>query len=809
MKTINSAQILWTGEKDISLRNEITNINIANVNKTWAMYHVNNYNWLREELNEEEKIKFEYFCSEVNSRNIIESSRKGWSDQFIKSLSSYACLLAGRFFSHCPYSNNNKRISSSRSLFSGPMILYEFFSHNEKPFYLLHCLRTTLGIEGFYLPEEDLILSFNKAKWVQQHLSDGVKNYLLDNPKKPSLSIEFENTTAKKNFSLITLNQNNFGHAYWNDISGIESLIESGLHNEIEEIIAGPYRFFEIDEIFPEIPKKKITKVSCEEEISNKLQDENVLITKFTDFYLKEKTINRLKKKATDKKSSFKNREFLKPQIDEVYLWFCIRGKSSRRIIWGSQVNGIAYLINEVCQRYGKINVIFDGWTSGENVTDKDLKMINEENAVIESIVKSVSREIDIINLVGTNIYEKVYFSRFITAYFCPFGSSLTIPSWIADKPGVSHENPGFFKHIAILYEKGFRENMQNTCITIPEDSFYLGSDSYEFDLGWAKLKLLDIIAQKKTHNTYTNSPLNFKEIAPIKKKLVIIGNCQSLPLHKILSNLSPFKNYFDIRYFPPVHIASTKEVAELHSLLEKEPCLLITQRIQDTYRENIGLGTNYLNSIVNEKSSIITWPNMHWAGYHPDLFEFKKINHQKILGEFDYHNILILWAYHSGLSIDECVDVLISKDFVCDFEKNAMNCTQSLKTRERDLQISVSDYIEEHFRDNRLFYTYNHPTNKVILHLAKKILAYLEINAQIDNTKHTPLMDGTFYQIHPSIYASLKLKFSWSDQNKIRGDFFSIFELVQRYYSFYDNKIEFISHNMALIKNQLMIFGK
>jgi hypothetical protein len=64
-------------------------------------------------------------------------------------------------------------------------------------------------------------------------------------------------------------------------------------------------------------------------------------------------------------------------------------------------------------------------------------------------------------------------------------------------------------------------------------------------------------------------------------------------------------------------------------------------------------------------------------------------------------------------------------------------------KEKEKNTTIKIANFINENHLDFELFYTQNHPTSMVIKEICRQILAYLEIEDDLDISGYKPGYDG------------------------------------------------------------------
>ena len=110
-----------------------------------------------------------------------------------------------------------------------------------------------------------------------------------------------------------------------------------------------------------------------------------------------------------------------------------------------SQVEGIAWVINQLASKFPDLCVLFDGFSiphgcSESYVADLHGVILQQKKAVSE-IRSLVKPQVECRDIVGTTIHESIVWSYAIDAYVCHHGSIQHKVGWIANKPGVIHTN--------------------------------------------------------------------------------------------------------------------------------------------------------------------------------------------------------------------------------------------------------------------------------------------------------------------------------------------------------------------------------
>jgi Polysaccharide biosynthesis enzyme WcbI len=275
-------------------------------------------------------------------------------------------------------------------------------------------------------------------------------------------------------------------------------------------------------------------------------------------------------------------------------------------------------------------------------------------------------------------------------------------------------------------------------------------------------------------------------------ERAVVVGNCQAKALELMLTTNDAFASRFELASFPAVHEIPDAMVPQLHAAVA-EATLVVPQRVDEGYREGIGLGTETLARIAGT-AHVLCWPSVFWAGYVPDLFYLRDEHGRPVVdGPFDYHDRTILRAYVAGADAAATCDLLADPEQPSDAEEWARRATAELESRGRGCEIDVASFIVERFRDELLFFTMNHPANRLLAHMAQQILERLGLPGAVDPARLGPaeLLGSTFYPLHASHVRALGLRFGAACQAgtapfRIRGVSHAAPEAVERFFDYY-----------------------
>jgi Polysaccharide biosynthesis enzyme WcbI len=284
--------------------------------------------------------------------------------------------------------------------------------------------------------------------------------------------------------------------------------------------------------------------------------------------------------------------------------------------------------------------------------------------------------------------------------------------------------------------------------------------------------------------------------------RVVIVGNCQAKALEMMLSTNEEFTKRFEFVSFPAVHEIPDAMVPELHRAVA-DAAVVIPQRVQEDYRDGIGLGTETLASVAGS-ATVVRWPSVYWAGYFPDLFYLRDAEGQPVVdGPFDYHDRTILEAYAAGIDVPGVCRLLEDPELPSEAQTWATNATAELEIRGQDCEVKVTSFIASKFRDELLFFTMNHPANHLLGYMAQQITDLIGIPGSIDHRRIPDEILGlTFYPLHANHVRTLELRFgekmgAGRAPFSIRGTSYEPTQAVAAFYEYYDANPQLVELNL------------
>jgi len=217
-------------------------------------------------------------------------------------------------------------------------------------------------------------------------------------------------------------------------------------------------------------------------------------------------------------------------------------------------------------------------------------------------------------------------------------------------------------------------------------------------------------------------------------------GNCQT---SAVLNTLSLPNNY------NVTHIECWKEHIDRDNFTNiiKNSDIIITQPINDNYRDVDYLSTSFIIKNKKEICKLIIFDSCYFNFYYFDL-TYKKIDGELLRKPIDYHYNKMIECYLNNSSMEYYISNYVnnvdlkSKE---ELDTIALNSLNELKHRNEKncnkyddidvYMIETYEFIKNNYKDKLLFYSMNHPTKYVIQFICEKIVEILPICTNINYT--------------------------------------------------------------------------
>lgn len=184
----------------------------------------------------------------------------------------------------------------------------------------------------------------------------------------------------------------------------------------------------------------------------------------------------------------------------------------------------------------------------------------------------------------------------------------------------------------------------------------------------------------------------------------------------------------------------------------------------------------------LNPKCKKILVSPLRFSGYFPQC----RANEKRWISILPFYNMRYADKYidelwNDGYSEEEILkrikeDDFISRDEVEEFFRVSLSMLALLESK---VDVKICDYIEEHCREEQLFYDPSHPSNKVLIEYANRLVQYLfpENNIRLQDVYSYEEMVYLLVQLHwwkvpvyPSVTSFLGLK-SYEKTYRVNGN--------------------------------------
>jgi len=268
---------------------------------------------------------------------------------------------------------------------------------------------------------------------------------------------------------------------------------------------------------------------------------------------------------------------------------------------------------------------------------------------------------------------------------------------------------------------------------------------------------------------------------------ILFYGNCQLFAVLKTLNlsqdyniyHIECWKNDINEEYFRDIIINCD---------------IIITQPINDNYRDVEYLSTSYIIKYKNPNSKLIIFDSCHFDFYYFDL-TYKMFNDDSLRKPIDYHYNKMIECYNNNNSIEyyithfvNNIDLKTSEEL----ETIAQNSLNELRIRYTNNQKKYNDnnthiihtyeYINDNYKDKLLFYSMNHPTKYVIQFICTKIIDILQIQNTINYD--LDLLSSSKCILYKCI--SKNVNFDINNHNALTLGNTDIHKITQLYYDTY-----------------------
>jgi Polysaccharide biosynthesis enzyme WcbI len=198
-------------------------------------------------------------------------------------------------------------------------------------------------------------------------------------------------------------------------------------------------------------------------------------------------------------------------------------------------------------------------------------------------------------------------------------------------------------------------------------------------------------------------------------KRIAVLGNCQAQMIEGLFLTASPG---LEVDRLPPNFELGEAHRADISARLAQAD-IIFAQRVAADYPQ-AWLRTVELKAAFPGR--VVSWPNIYFDGYSPDVQYVYLDGWGKLQSPLeDYHLARLIACHKAGRSAAEAMALLTSHE-ADSAEDPFRDSLDRLRAREAETDIPISDFLEERVREQRCFYTPNHPYTIVLSEMCRRL---------------------------------------------------------------------------------------
>ncbi len=208
--------------------------------------------------------------------------------------------------------------------------------------------------------------------------------------------------------------------------------------------------------------------------------------------------------------------------------------------------------------------------------------------------------------------------------------------------------------------------------------------------------------------------------------KAVVIGNCQARPMATLLQRQAGI----DVLGTYVIHLAKADDRAAHEAALAETDVIFAQLTLGSHWVET--LRSDYLQQTYPEKT--VVWPNIYFRGQQPYLHYLRGDGPGLLQGPMsDYHHLWFLRDWFKERHGIAFADHITEPGYADAVTAASLG---ELARREMTCDARVQDLIAETYTEQRLLFTFNHPSMWLLARLCERLLAHLGVaQRQIDET--------------------------------------------------------------------------
>jgi len=220
------------------------------------------------------------------------------------------------------------------------------------------------------------------------------------------------------------------------------------------------------------------------------------------------------------------------------------------------------------------------------------------------------------------------------------------------------------------------------------------------------------------------------------KKLIVFHGSCHSEFLGALLSLHPKIKKEYRIICAPRSHLNNSNRADSLYVFksacsyeknvdLFKQIDVFIYQKKPDFYDE---MDVKYIENNLSASCEKIKISFLNFTGYFIQCRNDKEYQNRRSLYSLHYKDYYIDKLIKRGMTSQQILECIKEEDFIKEeriWDLVHMS-VENLKYLDAESDVKIGDFIADNFQKEQLFYDPGHPTNKVLIEYANRIIRYI-----------------------------------------------------------------------------------
>jgi hypothetical protein len=237
--------------------------------------------------------------------------------------------------------------------------------------------------------------------------------------------------------------------------------------------------------------------------------------------------------------------------------------------------------------------------------------------------------------------------------------------------------------------------------------------------------------------------------------KICIAGNCQAQHMEMMLG---VGNGRVEVKRLPPVFMMRESDKDEVYGSFESAD-LVFMQRVSKEYDID-WIGSDVVRDTFGDKVTV--WPNIYFDGYFPGV-QYVYLNRWgKLLSPLgEYHFEQIRASHRSGRSVEDALASFAGEQLFDTAPDPIGESLDRLRSRECDVDVPISDVIEDCHAASRQFYTPNHPVNGLLGTMLKRLTERAGVAFDAERAIAAPYrLDECYIAASPAIVRRFDLPF-------------------------------------------------